>query len=111
VIAIAWPNSTLLIVTAVRLVWIRILGMIWARDVIESLHRSGATVLVGAPPLAVAVSITNDWSTSLRAWLITAVLVPTNIVLAHATACAEWLRRHCESEGRDGEEAGEDAKR
>ena len=88
---------------AVGLVWICIVGLTRARDAFDRLHYPGAAVLVGPPAVALALNLSEGWSpTAIRAWLIFAVLLLTNGILAHATARAEWLRRRAEAERTDG---------
>lgn len=104
--AIASALAWLVLATAVVLVWVCIVGMLRAQDAFARLHFPGAAVLVGAPGVALALSIAEGLSpTATRAWLISALLILTNGILTHATARAEWLRRRYESEAA-GEEEG-----
>jgi multisubunit Na+/H+ antiporter MnhG subunit len=85
--------------TGVGLVWVCIVGMTRARDAFDRPHFPGAAVLVGPPAVALALTFAEGWSpTSIRAWLIFAVLLLTNGILAHATSRAEWLQRRSETE-------------
>lgn len=103
---IAGPTSSLLLATAVGLFWVGVVGMLRAGDAFARLHLPGAAVLVAAPTVAAALSLTEGLSpTTIRAWLIAVVLVASNGVLTHATARAEWLRHHFGS-GRTDEEEG-----
>lgn len=95
--------SSLALALAVALVWVCLVGMIRAGGAFERLHFPGAAVLVGGPAIALALSVSAGWSTSLRASLISALLVLTNGILTHATARAEWLRRGSEGETPDEE--------
>jgi monovalent cation/proton antiporter MnhG/PhaG subunit len=89
----------------VGLLWICIVGLTRARDAFDRLHYPGAAVLAGPPAVALALNLSEGWSPiAIRAWLIFAVLLLTNGILAHATARAEWLRRRAEAERSNGAE-------
>jgi multisubunit Na+/H+ antiporter MnhG subunit len=84
--------------TAIGLVWVCIVGMTRARDAFDRLHYPGAAVVVGFPGIGLALVLAEGWSpTAIRAWLILAILLVTNGIMAHATAHAERLRRRSES--------------
>jgi multisubunit Na+/H+ antiporter MnhG subunit len=92
--------SIVLLATAVGLVWVCVVAMLRTADAFARLHFPGAAVLVGPPAAAVALNMAEGLTaTSARAWLIFAVLLLTNGILAHART--EWLRRRSDAERSD----------
>ncbi len=91
--------AALVLMSGVVVVWLCVVGLVRCHDAFDRLHFPGPAALLGPVSLAVAFSITEGWDAStLRAWLIAAILIPTSGVLAHATARAEFLRRQGSSD-------------
>lgn len=91
--------SSLLLAISVGLIGLCVVGMVRAKDAFSRLHFPGAAILAGLPGIALALTIADGMSpTTVRAWLIFALLVATNGIQAHATARAELIRRRSDDE-------------
>lgn len=102
---IAGSAAVAVLVASVAMVCLCVVGLIRASDAFDRLHFPGAAALVGAPGVAMALSISRGPSgIGSRAWLITVLLVFTSGILTHATARAEWLRRRGDDVEMDEEE-------
>ena len=91
--------SALALAAGIGLTWVAVIGLLRSKDAFDRLHFPGLASICG--PLALAVSMVFagvDGTSTLRAWLIAAILIPTGGVLSHAIARAEWLRRESRSE-------------
>jgi multisubunit Na+/H+ antiporter MnhG subunit len=87
--------AIVVLASSVGLVGHCVLGLVRAKDAFDRLHFPGAAALVGAPGVAAALGLAGAPAPiAIRAWLISAVLVFTGGILTHATARAEWFRRH-----------------
>jgi len=85
--------AAVVLMSGVVVVWLCVVGLVRSQNPFDRLHFPGPAALFGPIALAVAFSITEGGDAStLRAWLIAAILIPTSGVLAHATARAEFLR-------------------